>query len=255
MKDVLSLCYHAVSPSWDWRYAVRPEQLEAHVRELLRRGYRPATFTEAVTAPAARRTLAVTFDDGHRSVLELGLPVLSKLGVPATVFVVTGHVDSGRPLTFGRLGEYAGTRDEHELASLTWHDLGRLADEGWEIGSHTQTHSRLTDLDNAALGRELSESREACAARLGLPCSSIAYPFGAADARVAVAAGAAGYRAGAAVEAGFRPREALRHPRVPILLGDDSERFARKTSPVRRRMAVFRLGRGLSGARRLAVRA
>jgi peptidoglycan/xylan/chitin deacetylase (PgdA/CDA1 family) len=255
MKDVLSLCYHAVSPSWDWRYAVRPEQLGAQVKELLRRGYRPATFTEAVTAPPASRTLAVTFDDGHRSVLELGLPVLSELGVPATVFVVTGPADSGRSLTFGRLGGYVGTADEHELASLDWDGLRRLSEQGWEIGSHTQTHARLTDLDDTALARELAESRETCAARLGRPCVSVAYPFGAADARVTAAARAAGYWAGAAVESGARVGDALRHPRVPIYLGDDSERFARKTSFVRRRLAVSRLGRALRGARRPAARA
>jgi peptidoglycan/xylan/chitin deacetylase (PgdA/CDA1 family) len=255
MKDVLSLCYHAVSPSWDWRYAVRPEQLRAQVEELLRRGYRPATFTEAVVAPPASRTLAVTFDDGYRSVFDLGLPVLSELGVPATVFVVTGHADSGRPLAFGRLGEFVGTADEHELASLDWDGLRRLSEQGWEIGSHTQTHARLTDLDDAALARELSESRDACAAGLSLPCSSIAYPFGAADARVTAAARAAGYRAGAAVEVESGSGDTLLHPRVPIFLGDDSERFADKTSFVRRRMAASRLGRALRSARRLTVRA
>jgi peptidoglycan/xylan/chitin deacetylase (PgdA/CDA1 family) len=254
MNDVLSLCYHAVSPSWDWRYAVRPEQLRAQVEDLLRRGYRPATFTEAVTAPPASRTLAVTFDDGHRSVLELGLPVLSALGVPATVFVVTGHADSGRPLSFGRLGAYVGTADEHELVPLGWEDLRRLTEQGWEIGSHTATHARLTELDDAALARELAESREACAARLGRPCLSIAYPFGAADARVAAAARAAGYRAGAVVDVGSRRRDTLRRPRVPVLLGDDAEQVRRKASS-RRRLTVAQLARGLRSAWRPAARA
>jgi peptidoglycan/xylan/chitin deacetylase (PgdA/CDA1 family) len=254
MSDVTSLCYHAVSPSWDWRYAVRPEQLGAQVEDLLRRGYRPTTFTEAVEAPRASRKLAVTFDDGHRSVLEHGLPVLSALGVPATVFVVTGYTGSARPLTFGRLGAYAGTPDEHELASLDWDDLRHLAEQGWEIGSHSHTHARLTELDDAKLGCELTESREACAANLGRPCTSIAYPFGAADARVASAARAAGYRAGAVVDVGSRRGDTLRRPRVPILLGDDPERVAQRASSLRR-PTVSRLGRALSGAWRLAVRA
>ena len=55
----------------------------------MRRGYRGATFEDAVSAPPARRTLAVTFDDAYLSVLELGKPILDRLGLVATVFVPT----------------------------------------------------------------------------------------------------------------------------------------------------------------------
>src|SRR5205807_6269636 len=67
-SDVLVLCYHAISESWSSDLAVSPDLLEAQIRLLLGRGYRGATFYEAVTAPPAARTLAVTFVDGYRSV-------------------------------------------------------------------------------------------------------------------------------------------------------------------------------------------
>ncbi|MFK3739424.1 polysaccharide deacetylase family protein [Massilia sp. TN1-12] len=38
------------------------------------------------------RAVAITFDDGYRSIHDLALPVLAKYGLPATVFVTTGHM-------------------------------------------------------------------------------------------------------------------------------------------------------------------
>lgn len=39
------------------------------------------------------RAVAITFDDGYRSIHDLALPVLRQCGLPATVFVTTGHMD------------------------------------------------------------------------------------------------------------------------------------------------------------------
>lgn len=41
------------------------------------------------------RAVCITFDDGYRSVYDLALPVLKEFGLPATVFVTSGHVGSG----------------------------------------------------------------------------------------------------------------------------------------------------------------
>lgn len=39
------------------------------------------------------RAVAITFDDGYRSIHDLALPILRQGGLPATVFVTTGHMD------------------------------------------------------------------------------------------------------------------------------------------------------------------
>lgn len=41
------------------------------------------------------RAVSITFDDGYRSTHDLALPVLRRLGLPATVFITTGFIDSG----------------------------------------------------------------------------------------------------------------------------------------------------------------
>lgn len=41
------------------------------------------------------RAVAITFDDGYRSIHDHALPVLREFGLPATVFVTTGHMENG----------------------------------------------------------------------------------------------------------------------------------------------------------------
>lgn len=53
--------------------------------------------------PAARPVACVTFDDGLASVHQLALPVLERLRIPATVFLVTDLVDTDDRLWWVRL--------------------------------------------------------------------------------------------------------------------------------------------------------
>ena len=55
--EVMVLCYHAVSPTWEAPLSVTPEALRAPDAMLARRGWRATTFTDAVLArrrPAGR---------------------------------------------------------------------------------------------------------------------------------------------------------------------------------------------------------
>jgi peptidoglycan/xylan/chitin deacetylase (PgdA/CDA1 family) len=228
VNDVLVLCYHAVSERWDADLAVHPDALAAQLEALVRRGYRGATFTEAITNPARGRILAVTFDDAFRSVLERAEPILGRLGLPATVFVPTAFADSGLPLRWPGIDHWMGSVHEGELRPLSWDELAGLAASGWEVGSHTHSHPRLTALDDRALAQELTGSRQSCEQRLGRPCASIAYPYGDVDDRVARAAQVAGYIAGGALPAGRFVGGELQWPRVGIYHSDTQRRFELK---------------------------
>ena len=63
---------------------------------------------------------------------------------------------------------------------------------GFEIGVHTRAHLVLPALDDAAVRDELRRGRSALDG-LSATAAPLAYPHGRADARVAVAARAAGY--------------------------------------------------------------
>jgi peptidoglycan/xylan/chitin deacetylase (PgdA/CDA1 family) len=77
---------------------------------------------------------------------------------------------------------------------MTFDELGELASEGHEIGSHSMTHCLMPECDDATLDFELTHSRRRLHERLGVAAHSFCYPNGDADARCARAVAKAGYR-------------------------------------------------------------
>jgi len=242
MQDTLVLCYHALSERFPAQLSTTPARFARQLRGLARRGYRGVRFCEATERPAGR-TVAITFDDGYRSVLDLGLPILKELGWPATIFVPTDFIGSERPMSWPGIDRWLHGEHAHELSPLSWAQLELLAKAGWEVGSHTCSHPRLTQLDPDSLRRELSESRAACEAHLEGPCLSLAYPYGDVDERVVSATAAAGYRCAAALPARPHAELPLRWPRIGVYHKDRRARFALKVSPPVRRLRRARAGR------------
>jgi peptidoglycan/xylan/chitin deacetylase (PgdA/CDA1 family) len=238
MSDVLVLCYHAVSPTWPAALSVTPESLERQLTLLARQGWRGATFHDAVHDPPAARTVAVTFDDAYRSVLELALPILERLGLRGTVFAPTAFVSAGGPLAWAGTDHWLRTPHASELTPMGWQQLGELVERGWEIGSHTRTHPRLPGLDDDSALAELAASRAECEGELGTPCRTLAYPYGDVDDRIARLAQRAGYAAGAALSSRLAPLGPYRWPRMGIHHVDEWWRFRLKVAgPTRRARA------------------
>lgn len=242
-RDLLVLCYHATSEVFPAALSITPRRLRAQLSFLVDRGYRGATFTEAVSSPPAGRTLVVTFDDAYRSVLTRALPILSELGLPGTVFVPTAFAGAERPLAWPGIEQWLGGPHEAELLPMSWQELRLLAGAGWEVGSHTRTHPRLTTVDDETLRMELTASKQDCESELGRPCRSVAYPYGDEDERVVRAAERAGYEAAATLPARLHAATSLRWPRVGIYHGDDGRRYQLKVSPLARRLRSSSLWR------------
>lgn len=246
MGDVLVLCYHTVSPTWDATFSVTPDTLERQLTQLVQAGWRAATFTDAVLNPQGPKTLAVTFDDGFASVFELAEPILTRLGLRGTVFVPTAFMAERQHLSWEGIEAWRGTPHEDELRCMDWDELGQLADRGWEIGSHTCSHPHLTMLSDAELREEMRGSFEQCSMHLGRPCPSIAYPYGEVDVRVATLAKEAGYRTGACLAHSLVPLGPYLWPRIGIWRDDTDVRFRLKISRVVRSARASRLGPSLS---------
>lgn len=236
MPDSIVLCYHALSPSWEAELSTTPERVERQLSLLLDRGYRAVRFSEVVQNPTTQPVFAVTFDDAYRSVLELGLPILQRLGVPATVFAPTDYIGSERPMVWPGIEQWLNSPSERELIPMSWPELEALAAAGWEIGSHTGSHPQLTRLDASSLADELARSRAACEEHLPGRCISLAYPYGDFDARVRTAAEQAGYLTAATLPARFLAPAPMEWPRVGIYHLDDDLRFRLKVSPGLRRL-------------------
>jgi peptidoglycan/xylan/chitin deacetylase (PgdA/CDA1 family) len=244
MSDALVLCYHALSPTWEAELSVTPDSFEHQVELLLHRGWHPTTFADAVLRPRHRKTLAITFDDAFASVKRYAAPVLERHGAPATVFAPTAFMSGGAMLTWPGIDHWESTADAQELRAMSWTDLGALAELGWEIGSHTRTHPRLTSLTDGELATELAGSRAECSEAMGRDCTTIAYPFGDVDGRVADAARASGYRAGASLSSHPSRLGPERYPRVGIYHEDAGWRFALKASRGMRELRASRLWPG-----------
>lgn len=234
-NDLLLLCYHAISHDWESPLSVTPERLEEHLALLRRRGFESVSFTDAATERSNGRRVAITFDDGCRSVYELARPILAEFGMIATLFVPTDHIGRSEPMSWPGIDGYSKGDHSGELMPMTWEQTRELADIGWEIGSHTRSHPRLTDLDDLKLAEELAGSRADCEQRLGRPCTSIAYPYGDVDDRTVAAAAQAGYAAGAALMYSPAKESPLSLRRIGLHEPDGRFSFSLKTSrPVRR---------------------
>ncbi len=235
--DSLILCYHGVSEDWPTDYVIAPADLERQINHLLARGYRGVTFAEAARE-APGRVMAVTFDDAYASIAEHAYPLLARLGVPGTVFVPTDFPDRPGPMSWPGMEPWIGGPHEGELLPASWDQLRRLSEAGWEIGSHTRSHPKLTALPDAELRTELSASRSALIERIGGRCDSLAYPFGYYDARVVRFALAAGYVAAATLDGGISASSPMTVPRIGIYRGEGMGIFRFKVSPTVRRLRV-----------------
>ena len=236
--DLLVLGYHAVSESWQSDLSVTPTNLERQLKLLVERGYRGSRFREAATCAPHAKTLVVTFDDAYRSVLELALPIMQELGLPGVVFVPTRFAGGSELASWPGVDVYLDGPHAHELEVMSWEELAKLHSLGWEIGSHTCSHPHLTQLPDSALREELRHSREECERNLGVPCDSLAYPYGDTDARVIAATASAGYTAAAGLprlRAPYKPAT-LNWPRIGVYQGDDRWRFRLRVSSTARRL-------------------
>jgi peptidoglycan/xylan/chitin deacetylase (PgdA/CDA1 family) len=74
--------------------------------------------------------------------------------------------------------------------------IKEMANAGWEVGSHSISHSDLTSLEPYRQRYEVVESRTLLEEALGVPVLTIAYPFGVSDSSVIDYAHFAGYIGG-----------------------------------------------------------
>ncbi len=251
MADLLVLCYHALSDAWPADLAVTPDSFEAQLEELVGRGYRGVTFTEAVRADdGGGPRVAITFDDAYRSVIELGLPVLGRLGLPATVFVPSDFLGSPEPMSWAGIDRWLDGPHASEMMCMDRDQLLELAAAGWELGSHSRSHPHLPAIPEGRLADQLAGSKATLEEALDLPCPSLAYPYGDVNRAVARAAGSAGYETACTLRAFELRRNPLVWPRVGVYRGDSLERFRLKVSPLARRLKLSALRHPIAALRR-----
>lgn len=171
------LTYHSLDDSGSV-ISMPPERFRRQM-EFLASGPIPvAPLHEALSRP---NCVAITFDDGYRNLLEHAVPLLDRLRLPATIFVVSGHC-GGRNNWPGQSAAAAS------LPIMNWRELASLPP--WlSVGAHTVTHPDLTALPEAECERELRDCQDQIQQQLGKPARWLAYPYGSCSKSVMAAAG------------------------------------------------------------------
>lgn len=181
------LMYHRVNDETGTRYSIQVESFRKQMEMLKQEGYETVTVSRVADAIRGEGSLplkpvAITFDDGYLDTYENAFPILQELGFTATVYIITGTL--GTDKSYGYMQEDA---------------LKALINAGWEIGSHSVTH---TDLNKTKLGagNEMKQSKKDLETKLGIKVRSFSYPFGIANQSLKELAVEMGYDSGAGID-------------------------------------------------------
>lgn len=161
--SIAVLYYHSVQDMPGSSAVVSPIQFAEQMQYLADNGYRPLTMAEFSDimegkAAAPDKPVLLTFDDGYVDNHSTVMPLLKKLGFPATVFMSPGVMDDKR--------------------FITWEQAKDLRDNGWDVLPHGMTHPYLTKLTPEEQAVEILEARKQIEEQLGVTADVFCYPYG-----------------------------------------------------------------------------
>jgi peptidoglycan/xylan/chitin deacetylase (PgdA/CDA1 family) len=150
---------------------VSPKLFNSQVVELHEAGFNTTPIDSFINSTAAsKKSVCLTFDDGFRDVFENALPVMRRLGFAGIQFLVSDLL--------GKTNEWQQRAGDVREPIM---DAGQVRDwiaSGQQIGAHTQTHPRLTQIPSAAAREEIFASKKSLEDRFGIPIDHFCYPYG-----------------------------------------------------------------------------
>ncbi len=137
----------------------------------------PLLDLDTLLRPETKTGVALTFDDGMRSVFTEALPILRNHSAPAHLFLTTGVV--------GMTNRWPSQPPSAPLFEmLHWREIEALQSAGIHIEAHTVSHPDLRQLSDDALCAECDRADGIIASILGVRPRYFAYPYGLNDSRV-----------------------------------------------------------------------
>lgn len=183
------LVYHRFGPVVADSMTVRTASFENQIRVIRQREFRVTPLADLLRHPENGR-LAVTADDGHRSVYSDMWPILARERLPVTLFIYPSAIS-------------------HASYAMTWAQLREMLRSGLvSIGSHTFWHpnfhhekQRLApDAYRRFVQFQLVHSKQVLEQQLSVPVTLLAWPFGIYDDELIRAAKGAGYTAAFSIQ-------------------------------------------------------
>lgn len=160
---------------------VRCEEFESHMNYLAGEGWTVLSVEQYLSKKKnggyadKDKVIVLTFDDGHISNYRFALPILRKYSFYATFYIIADFI--GKPY-------YMGMDEIRELLNCNM-----------EIGSHSRSHSYLTELKQEEIDKELVESKNILQKCCGKRIDGFAYPGGHQNRKVVESVKTAGYKA------------------------------------------------------------
>ena len=191
------LVYHRFGPVVADSMTVRTSTFRAQLQYLKDHGYRTVPLRVLVAyllrqgPPPPSRSVVITADDGHRSVVTEMLPLVREYGVPVTLFIYPSAISNA---------SYA----------LTWEQVRALARTGlFDVQSHTYWHPNFKvekrrlapDAYRKLIVTQLMRPRIVLKQKLGVDVDLLAWPFGIYDEELLRLAAESGYVAGVTLDA------------------------------------------------------
>lgn len=167
------LMYHSIDKHSGDYLTVSPGVFAEHVAYLADSfdAVAPRAIADSVDGitPLPRNPICITFDDSLQDNIEHAVPALMRRGMTAAFFAITSYLGGDTRWN---------ARATRAQAHMSPDDLLALSRAGFEVGSHTATHPRLSAISDDAVSRELSESRAALTDLLGDAPAALSYPYG-----------------------------------------------------------------------------
>lgn len=161
---------------------------------------------DQIAASPARDHIRITFDDGNKSDLTLGLPGLLERGLRADFFILTGRLE--------------------QAGSLNAQDVRHLQETGMGVGSHGIDHLDWASIAPDQLTQELTRSRDVLSDVLAHAVTQAAIPFGRWNGRVLRSLRDAGYDVAWSSDGGQAREDAFLRPRTSVQGAMSSATFA-----------------------------
>lgn len=165
------------------------------IRELQESGFSMVSLDEWRKFGGEERQAVITFDDGSCSVFRHALPLLAERGIVSIQFIVAGELGGTNRWDVEALGE-APDRLMDESRIRDWLAAGQ------EIGAHTMTHARLTEISEARAREEIGACKKNLEDVFGREIRHFCYPYGKWSARIRDLVAEAGYETAVTLDAG-----------------------------------------------------
>src|SRR5215471_14698835 len=138
------LVYHNIGAQRKGRLLIAASTFEEQMRYLKAEGYRAIRLEDFLAYLMQKRQLPkksvlITFDDGHKSFLQYARPLLKELGFPVVLFIQSDQIAQNPNAT-----------------TLSWSELRELPKGNVDIQAHSKTHG---DLRRASRESESSYTR------------------------------------------------------------------------------------------------